>query len=140
VASWGEVAGTAPELAERVRELFDAHKHKTMATIRRDGSPRISGIEATFENGQLWLGMMPSSRKTQDLRRDPRLALHSGSVEGGWTADAKVSGSAIEEPEGSHRFRIDVAEAVVTRLGDPPQYLVIEWWTEGRGLQRIHRS
>ena len=45
--SWDEVARSAPELATAVQRLFDAHKHRTMATLRRDGSPRISGIEAT---------------------------------------------------------------------------------------------
>jgi hypothetical protein len=35
----------APEFAERVRRLFDARKHKTIATLRSDGAPRISGIE-----------------------------------------------------------------------------------------------
>ena len=37
-----------PAFAARVRARFDAHKHKTIATLRADGSPRISGIEAEF--------------------------------------------------------------------------------------------
>lgn len=80
MASWREFAASAPELAAGVLRLFDAHKHKTMATIRKDGSPRISGIEATFEDGQLWLGMMPSSRKAQDLRRDPNSRCTRGAL------------------------------------------------------------
>jgi hypothetical protein len=35
--SWSEVEAQAPELAARAREFFDAHKHKTLATLRRDG-------------------------------------------------------------------------------------------------------
>ena len=73
MTSWDEVEAAAPELAGRARAAFDAHKHKLLATLRRDGSPRISGIEATFADGELWLGMMPGSRKALDLRRDPRL-------------------------------------------------------------------
>ena len=81
MANWSGVEAAAPELAARVRATMDAHKHKVLATLRRDGSPRVSGIEATFTDGELWLGMMPGSRKAADLRRDPRLALHSTSVD-----------------------------------------------------------
>ena len=38
MASWEEVEADAPEFAARVRELFQARKHKTMATLRADGS------------------------------------------------------------------------------------------------------
>ena len=48
----------APELAARARALFEAQKHLTIATLRRDGSPRISGIECVFEDGELWFGSM----------------------------------------------------------------------------------
>jgi hypothetical protein len=41
----------------------------TLATLRRDGSPRISGTEVEFTDGQVWLGMMPGSLKALDLRR-----------------------------------------------------------------------
>jgi hypothetical protein len=34
-----------------VRALFGG-KHKTLATLRADGSPRISGIEVEFTNGE----------------------------------------------------------------------------------------
>ena len=70
MASWNEIESAAPELAARALAAFDAHRHKVLATLRRDGSPRISGIEASFTDGELWLGMMPSSRKALDLRRD----------------------------------------------------------------------
>ena len=30
----------APEFARTVQEVFDGHLHKTLATLRRDGSPR----------------------------------------------------------------------------------------------------
>ena len=46
MVSWNEVEKAEPEFAAKVRGLFDAHKHKTIATLRADGSPRISGIEA----------------------------------------------------------------------------------------------
>ena len=76
MVSWREFEATEPELAERVQRLFDAGRHKTVATLRADGSPRISGIECEFVDGQLRFGSMAHSRKAADLARDPRFALH----------------------------------------------------------------
>jgi hypothetical protein len=144
MASWSEVEAQAPELAARARRIFDAFKHKTIATLRRDGSPRISGTEVQFEEGEMWIGSMSRAVKALDLQRDGRFALHSGSADpdAGWTGDAKVAGRAVEvtEPEAtSHRFRLDVTELVVVSLGDPADHIVIESWHEGRGLERRER-
>jgi hypothetical protein len=149
MSAWGQVAAEAPELARRARELFDADKHKTLATLRRDGSPRISGTELEFRDGDVWIGSMWNAVKALDLRRDPRYALHSPSVEATWAGDAKIAGRAEEitdpklkepivggaAPDGqAHVFRLDIQELVVVRLGDPRDHLVIESWHEGRGL------
>jgi hypothetical protein len=152
---WHEVEAEAPELAALARRLFEAHKHKTLATLRRDGSPRISGIEVEFADGEMWMGSMWQAVKALDLRRDPRFALHSGSADPSeWQGDAKVAGRVeeVEDPErkaaivGSnappgrmHLFVCDVRELVVVRLGDPADHLVIESWHEGRGVSRIRR-
>jgi hypothetical protein len=74
MTSWTDFAVTEPELARCVRECFAIRKHATLATLRRDGSPRVSGIEVDFASDGLYLGMMAGSRKAADLRRDPRLA------------------------------------------------------------------
>lgn len=93
-----EVEADAPEFAARVRKLFHARKHKTMATLRADGAPRISGIEAEIGE-HVTFGSMPGSCKLADLTRDPRLALHSRSVDppgddpGGWVAKRKYPGA-----------------------------------------------
>jgi hypothetical protein len=149
MAWWEDFAEAEPEFAERVRARFAVGKHCTMATLRRDGSPRISGTEVDFDGG-LFLGSMAGAVKALDLRRDPRVALHSPSVdppegeEGGWLGDAKIAGRAHEvDPrgeDGSHRFRIEITEVVLTRLGgEPPDHLVIESWHPGRGLERRTR-
>ena len=142
MASWREVEAEAPELAARARELFDANKHKTLATLRRDGSPRISGIEIVFEDGELWFGSMWRAVKALDLQRDPRFAIHSASDGADFQADAKVAGRAEEVSSAgrSHRFRGDVTELVVIGLGgDPPDHLVIESWHAGRGVTTRRR-
>lgn len=144
MASWSEVETQAPELAARARTFFDAFKHKTLATLRRDGAPRISGSELEFEGGEMWLGSMWRAVKALDLKRDPRFALHSGSPDpdAGWVGDAKIAGLAVEVTEpgaSSHRFRLDITELVVVTLGDPADHIVIESWHEGRGVKRVRR-
>lgn len=144
-----------PELTALARSFLDAHVHKTLATLRRDGSPRISGTEADFVDGELWLGSMWRSSKALDLRRDPRFALHSGSADPpDWTGDAKLAGRVEEvtDPERKaaivgdnappgpfHLFRADITELVVVRVGDPADHLVIEAWHEGRSVTRRER-
>ena len=151
MTAWRDVEEAVPEFAERVRKIFDAHKHKTIATLRADGGPRISGIEAEFEDGELTFGSMTGARKGADLYRDPRFALHSPSVDppegnpAGWVGDAKIAGRAV--PAGSvggdtdgELFRADIDEVVVTRLNAEATMLVIETWTPGRGLRSVERK
>ena len=164
MASWGEIERQAPELARDARELLEAHVHKTIATLRADGSPRISGIEAKFINeagieDDLWFGSMPGSRKGADLARDPRFSLHSGSDDPpDWRGDAKLSGiaeavtdqarkvaifkamGAAEVDPASELYRIDVRELVVTRLTEAKDEMAVAWWTEAGGERRLTRK
>jgi hypothetical protein len=161
MANWREMKAAAPELATAAQAVFDAHKHKTMATLRADGAPRISGIEMTFVGDDVWLGMMHGSVKARDLQRDPRVALHSATVDIEMKqGDAKLSGRAVgvtdtdairawlrdsgqddagHKPGSMHLFRIDVTEVVLTRVGEPADHLLIELWREGTGVRRIER-
>jgi hypothetical protein len=158
MATWDEFAADAPDLAAEVRGYLDAGRHKTMATLRRDGSPRISGTEAFFALGDLWFGSMWRAVKALDLRRDGRFALHSASVAPpDWRGDAKVAGRAVEivdeaavrrvmeawggehPPGPMHLFRADIDEAVVVRLGEPGDHIVITSWHPGRGVRRVSR-
>jgi general stress protein 26 len=159
VARWKEIEDSSPEFAAKLRDRLDAHVHKTMATLRADGSPRISGTETFFADGDIWIGSMPRARKARDLQRDPRIALHSGSDDpDAWQGDAKLSGTAEEltDPEGrralfqtrgedppsseSHMFRIDIDEAVFVGLNDARNLLVIELWRPGQGVERTERE
>jgi len=161
VASWEQIEAEAPDLAGRARALLDAHVHKTLATTRRDGSPRISGSEIIFAEGEIWFGSMWRSVKALDLLRDPRFAMHSGSMDPpDWPGDAKFAGRAVEvtdpevisrvvtqaPPGPLHLFRAEITELVVVALGEPPapgetpDHIVIESWHPGRGVRRIERS
>ena len=119
--------------------------------MRADGSPRISGIEAAFDNGELAFGSMPHARKGADLKRDPRFALHSATVdpvegsEAQWPGEAKISGRAVgagavmDGPDGD-LFRADVLEVVHTHLDEKATMLIVEWWTPTGGLRRVERA
>ncbi len=147
MTTWRDVQAAVPEFARRVQALFDSHKHKTIATVRADGSPRISGIEATFDDGMLTFGSMPKARKGADLLADPRFALHSATVdpvegaEAQWPGEAKISGRAIpsDSPD-SDVFHADITGVVLTHLNEQGTLLVIEWWTPAGGLQRVERE
>ena len=156
VPGWNAIEEAEPELAARVRRLFDAGRHKTIATLRADGSPRISGIECEFTDGELCFGSMTGARKGADLERDPRFALHGPTVhpeegkEGDWPGEAKIAGRAIpagpvatddasEQPDGQ-MFVADVTEVVVTGLNAEATRLVVESWTPGRGLRKVERD
>jgi hypothetical protein len=157
MAAFSDVEAEQPEFAARVKACFDAHRHKILATLRSDGAPRVSGIEAAFAVGQLWLAGMTQSVKFADLRRDPRMALHSGSDEPDtFTADAKVSGRAVvvageeraafaaatDNPaDGDYElFRIDLDQVVLTAIAPEKDALVISSWRPGRGLTEVRRT
>jgi hypothetical protein len=148
MATWDEFEMAAPEFASRVRALMSSRKHLTMATLRRDGSPRISGTEVEFGGGQLQFGSMPRAVKALDLHRDPRVAIHGPTDDppadepARWKGEAKIAGMVTEVESGStaHRFLIDVQEAVITRLNEAGNRLVIESWVPGRGYRRMERD
>ena len=147
--SWSIVIADAPDFAKRVAAAFQAGTNKTLATIRSDGSPRISGTELEFVDGRITLGMMPGSRKLADVRRDPRVALHSPTLEPSAVGtldagDAKVAGVLVDTgptvglPGTS--FELDITEVVLTTVDEARELLVIESWHPGRGYERIERE
>jgi hypothetical protein len=157
MASWKSIEDAAPEFAAKVKGRFEAGTNKTLASLRADGAPRISATECKFEDGELTLGMMGGSRKLADVRRDPRVAIHSPTLEPPaepsteWPGEAKMAGSLVEirapddweDPEGQVAgfFRLDITEAAVTYLGgDPPDHLVIESWDVKEGYRRRTRA
>lgn len=163
MARWDDVVKAEADFAEEVAKAFDAFTHKTMATLRSDGSPRISGTESKFVNGDLWFGSMPGALKARDLLRDPRFAMHGGTGTATgteWPGDAKISGRAVEivdaaakaavfaawggevpEDDGSsHMFRGEIEEVVFTALNEAKDGLVVRVWTAARGLRTIERK
>ncbi|MGI5457193.1 pyridoxamine 5'-phosphate oxidase family protein [Streptomyces sp. CA-249302] len=154
--SWAAFSAAEPELAKTAEERFGAFTHHVLATLRKDGSPRTTGLEVRFLNGELWFGMMPDSLKALDLRRDPRFALQANPGEGQSMGggDVRISGRAIEvedaetkarygeevePPEPFHLFRTELTEVVRTYVEDET-YLVVQVWTPGAPLRVVKRT
>ncbi|MFC0680224.1 pyridoxamine 5'-phosphate oxidase family protein [Lysobacter korlensis] len=150
MSSWAEIARDAPDFARRLRAVFDAGTNKTIATLRADGSPRISGTELVIEDERVLLGAMPDSRKLADLLRDPRVAIHSPTLEPpddvrAWAGDGKLSGTAVtvsprEGMPGGAYFELDITEAVLTSIAPSGSELRIESWHPGRGYRERLRT
>ncbi|WP_328769200.1 pyridoxamine 5'-phosphate oxidase family protein [Streptomyces sp. NBC_00286] len=156
--NWAAFTAAEPDLAKLTEERFGAFTHHVLATLRKNGSPRTSGLEVQFKNGELWFGMMPGSQKALDLRRDPRFALQANSGPGTEMGggDIRISGRAVEvtdpetialytekpeeaEPPGFHLFRTELTEVVRTFV-EKNAYLVVQIWKPGEPLRSVKRE
>ena len=156
MTTWADFEREAPELAGAVHRRLTATLPSILGTLRADGAPRLTGLEVHFGEGELWLAMMPDSRKADDLRRDPRFALHSAPDVELVDGDAKVSGRAVlvtdEDsvarfvarlpqalPEsGMALFRAELTDGSLARVDDG--FMVIDIWRPGEPPRRIRRQ
>ena len=164
MTTWTEFSEAAPETAAVFLRRLKATGMALMATLRHDGSPRISPLEPVITAERVWLGSMPGSTKSKDLRRDPRLCLHSATedkeVRDG---DAKLWGNAVEAlepdvvrayvdavkaetgndlddmPGGFDLFWLDITAASAVQLGADGEHLRITAWEEGKDERLIER-
>ncbi|MDP9403577.1 MAG: pyridoxamine 5'-phosphate oxidase family protein [Actinomycetota bacterium] len=145
MSSWQEFCTAAPELAASVEARFTATKHHVLATLRRDGSPRVSGTEVELADAHLRIGSMWAAVKATDLQRDGRFALHANPGDGSMTGgDAKLSGVAVEvldHPDAgkSHLFDLDIRQVVLTSVHSDGDRLVISVWRPDHAVQHVER-
>jgi hypothetical protein len=156
VTTWTAFEREAPALAGAVHARLTATLHCILGTLRADGSPRLTGLEVHFGEGELWLAMMPDSRKADDLRRDPRFALHSAPDVELVDGDAKVGGRAVlvtdgdtiarfvarlpmELPaSGMALFRGELTDGSLARVEDG--FMVIDSWRSGQAPRQVRRQ
>jgi hypothetical protein len=138
MATWQQFQQEEAELAAEVRRVFEAQVSHVLATVRKDGSPRVSGTEVAFRDAELTIGSMLGAMKARDLLRDGRFALHSCP---GPDGDAKLSGVAVLDPsvDDHHSFRLDLRQAVFTGIGDDHRHLLVQVWRPGQEVRRIKR-
>jgi pyridoxamine 5'-phosphate oxidase-like protein len=154
--NWKAFEESAPDLAAIGRERIEEKRLVLVGTLRVDGSPRISPVEAFFVDGELMLGMMWRSRKALDLLRDPRLVVHTTTCDpDGAEGDFKAYGRAVDvrdaglrtryadeleakinwRPSGPfHLFAVDVQSAGYIVFGKDP---VAMRWDPAEGTARI---
>ncbi|MGW5848615.1 pyridoxamine 5'-phosphate oxidase family protein [Streptomyces sp. NPDC055254] len=153
--NWAAFETAEPEFAAAVQARFAQYPHHVLATLRKDGSPRVTGLNVAIRGGELWLGMMAGSMKARDLQRDARFALHTnpGAGETMPDGDVRISGRVVEivdppelhryaeeadTPHPFHLFHADLTEVV--HVGVDGDDLVVRSWTPERGLRALRRG
>ncbi|TDE00500.1 pyridoxamine 5'-phosphate oxidase family protein [Jiangella asiatica] len=156
MATWKQFHDEAPELARTARARFEATKHHVLATLRADGTPRVSGTEVDFDGDHLTLGSMLGAVKARDLQRDSRFAIHANPGDGSMEApDVKVSGRAVEVDEQGfaayragrddlpgepfHLFRLEIDDVVLAGLNETRTGMLIRLWRPGEPVRTFTR-
>ncbi|HLG78000.1 MAG TPA: pyridoxamine 5'-phosphate oxidase family protein [Ktedonobacteraceae bacterium] len=144
---WANLEAAAPILAAQGRELIEHFRFVLVGTMRRDGTPRISPVEARLVQGHLMLVMIPDTLKARDLLRDSRILVNSPITHPGdpnrefklreATARVIEATSGWRPPDGWHFFALDIEEAVF--LAWQNGLLDLTRWIRNRGLDSIRR-
>jgi hypothetical protein len=159
VLRWSDFAASAPEVAQPVLALIKRHGFVFAGTIRRDGTPRISPVEAHVVRDELMLVMIEGTLKARDLMRDPRIVLNAPIIDPAdpgaefklrgrvvevddpaqraAAADAIASASGWRPPRTWHYFAVRVDD--VAHLAWEAGALDMLHWTLDRGTRRVRR-
>jgi hypothetical protein len=158
VMNWKEFQETAPEMATLGMERFQRSGVSLLATLRKDGSPRISPVEPLFIGDHLLLGMMWHSMKALDLLRDARCVIHSAvtNTEGD-EGEFKLRGRAVELTEERyyqairekweaqpstclHVFSVNIESASFIAYDIGKGEMIMKQWDTQRGLRETRRT
>ncbi|GAA4942822.1 pyridoxamine 5'-phosphate oxidase [Actinomycetospora succinea] len=162
MALWTDFAAAAPRIAEVFTRRHAVTGNLCMlGTLRPDGFPRISPMEPRFLEGDLWLVGMPSTAKFEDLRADPRFALHTATVDTQVSdGDAKLWGRVEDvRDEALHQrfaeavfedigldlrgqefeqfYRADIVGAASVAVGD--EHMDVTTWREGAAEKVVRK-
>ena len=79
MATWGQFEAAEPEMAAAGHKLVYQYGPGLgfLATVRRDGGPRLHPFCPVIADGELWAFILTASPKGADLRRDGRYAMHA---------------------------------------------------------------
>jgi Pyridoxamine 5'-phosphate oxidase len=112
---WNDLQRDAAGLALIAHERLIALGVLLVATIRRDGTPRLSPVEPLIFDGDLHLSMMWRSHKASDLLRDNRVLVHSVvTTRDGTEGEVKLRGRAISVEDLEMRARASAMRRVET--------------------------
>ena len=111
MATWGEFAASAPEIAREGQRLLrrGVIDEALLATVRGDEPPRIHPIYLRIVGGRLYAFILRSAKRT-DLERDGRYALH-----------------AHQNPAAPDEFEVR-GRALLVPTGETRDAVAGEWW------------
>jgi predicted pyridoxine 5'-phosphate oxidase superfamily flavin-nucleotide-binding protein len=107
VLTWEELEQAAPEIAAHGRELIKRFQFVLLGTLTKDGSPRVTPVEAYIVDGHLLANMIPRSLKARDLLRDPRVYVHAPVTAKEGSPEFKVAGRAAVLEDAGLRGKLD---------------------------------
>ena len=144
--TWEELEQAAPEIAAHGRELIERFQFVLVGTLTKDGSPRITPVEAYIIDGHLLANMIPGSLKARDLLRDPRVYVHAPVTAKEGSPEFKLAGRAEVLEDEVLRRKLDDRfwEMIQWRPAPDSHYFELlagraAWVTYGDSTQRSIR-
>ncbi|HET8752077.1 MAG TPA: pyridoxamine 5'-phosphate oxidase family protein [Gaiellaceae bacterium] len=156
--TWEELERVAPEIAAHGRKLIEKFQFVLVGTLTKDGSPRITPVEAYIVDGHLLVNIIPRSLKALDLLRDPRVYVHAPVTAKEGSPEFKLAGRAevLESDDlrrklddlfwemikwrplpDSHYFELLAERAAWVTYGDERQTSIR--WREGEAEKRLEK-
>ena len=142
MSTWAEFEQAEPEMAAIGRQLVEKIPIMYLATVRKDGAPRVHPVCPIWAGDRVYVAVAPVSPKRWDLRRDGRYALHA--MPGKQDAEFYVTGRARLVPEADDRraaghtvhpaddvFELGIEQAMTAyweNWAQPDTYPVRRWW------------
>ncbi|MFZ4516349.1 MAG: pyridoxamine 5'-phosphate oxidase family protein [Acidimicrobiia bacterium] len=164
MVSWSTFHELVPEFGTTVAARCAARRHCTLATLRPDGSPRLSGTELTLHDGELCIGIQAGAARIGDITHDARTAVHVVGTDPDpaaanlWPGDVRIEGRAVQVPDAFRdawcaaqsglipsepfpMYRIDIEGVVWVHLSEDGTELLVDSWRAGRsGIVRTTRT
>ncbi len=148
MATWAEFASAAPDIAELGLKQFERFHIAYLATVRKDGSPRVHPVSPVIADGRLFVATPPTSPKRLDQIRDGRYVIHA--LPGKNDAEFLIRGRAQRVTDNNTRasvsdgaghtihdhdwiFEYDIQEAMMAyweNAGQPDTRPVREFWRQ----------
>jgi PPOX class probable F420-dependent enzyme len=97
------------QLPDAVRALFDGANYAHIATLLPDGAPHSVPVWVGVEGTQIAFLTSPSSRKAQNINRDPRVAISITQRDRPFVM-AQIRGRVVQRIEG------DAAWTIIDRI------------------------
>ena len=128
MVTWKEFAAAEPDLADVGRSLLFQFKVGLafLATVRKDGAPRLHPVCPVLSSDRLFMLIIPTSPKRHDLLRDGRYALQTFPQPKPGSDEFYIAGKAVGVDDPAVRAAI-LRDA--KHMADPSE-IVFELWID----------